>query len=441
MRELIDFFFMVKFFPSLAIGAVLLARYLPKRKYYLLRLVVMFMAMTAISVLLWSAMRSQQIYNALGGFAYILCDALFFFEIVLLLCFCFRCNFFDAMLYNVGGWSIEHIAYSLSMIFGLALGVENILIDYSVEYFVITVITFLVVYIVAAIASWALCRNGIVRLDRTKVLLPSCLIVVVTVVMNIYTPVAEVPAVALIIIKIFAVICCIISLCLVFNMFENGRYRYELDTLEQLDRKKTEQYEISRETIDIINIKCHDLKKMIGAMLGQRNIVSDKELQDISKQICIYDALVNTGNKALDLILTEKSLYCEKNNIKLSIMADGDALWFMSDGDIYAFFGNILDNAVEACMKLEPEKRVISLQIKSMGGTLAVHEDNYYSGNITYVNGVPRTSKSNTNDHGYGILSIRRIAEKYEGGVSLSAQNNVFSLDAVIPAPGRAKAV
>ena len=80
--------------------------------------------------------------------------------------------------------------------------------------------------------------------------------------------------------------------------------------------------------------------------------------------MAIYDNIYQTGNDALDLVLTEKSLLCDEYNIKLSSMIDGAALDFMNTTDVYALFGNLLDNAIESVMK-EPdeEKRIISVQM------------------------------------------------------------------------------
>ena len=406
--------------------------YAPRRRFFVLRFIFCFCAMSALSGFLWKSVRYLEMGSSLGNFMYVLCDVFFFFEVIALLCFCFKCSFWEAVLYNAAGWSLEHIANSLCFIFGLMLGIENIYFDYDIEYFVLTVLVYLVVFAAAFIAGWALCGNNRIKLNSKKVLLPVLLILLITVILGIYVPVAETSPDVMIIIKLFAVICCLISLCSALNLFEAGQYRYELDMVEQLDRKRREQYEIQKDTIDAVNIKCHDLKKMISSVLGKRNILSADELEKLEGQISIYDAIVKTGNDALDLILTEKSLYCEKNKIKLTIMAEGGDLSFMSDADIYSLFGNILDNAVEAVMKVEPERRAVTLSIKTVGNMIVVHEQNYFAGKIKFVNGTPATSKNDTSQHGYGILSIRRIVEKYDGGLDISAEGDIYTLNAAV---------
>ncbi len=432
MQEFINTFFGYKFFPSLIIGALAFSMYAPRRRFFVLRFIFCFCAMSALSGFLWKSVRYLEMGSSLGNFMYVLCDVFFFFEVIALLCFCFKCSFWEAVLYNAAGWSLEHIANSLCFIFGLMLGIENIYFDYDIEYFVLTVLVYLVVFAAAFIAGWALCGNNRIKLNSKKVLLPVLLILLITVILGIYVPVAETSPDVMIIIKLFAVICCLISLCSALNLFEAGQYRYELDMVEQLDRKRREQYEIQKDTIDAVNIKCHDLKKMISSVLGKRNILSADELEKLEGQISIYDAIVKTGNDALDLILTEKSLYCEKNKIKLTIMAEGGDLSFMSDADIYSLFGNILDNAVEAVMKVEPERRAVTLSIKTVGNMIVVHEQNYFAGKIKFVNGTPATSKNDTSQHGYGILSIRRIVEKYDGGLDISAEGDIYTLNAAV---------
>ena len=432
MQDFINGFFSFKFLPSLIIGALAFSMYAPRRRFFVLRFIFCFCAMSALSGFLWKSVRYLEMGSSLGNFMYVLCDVFFFFEVIALLCFCFKCSFWEAVLYNAAGWSLEHIANSLCFIFGLMLGIENIYFDYDIEYFVLTVLVYLVVFAAAFIAGWALCGNNRIKLNSKKVLLPVLLILLITVILGIYVPVAETSPDVMIIIKLFAVICCLISLCSALNLFEAGQYRYELDMVEQLDRKRREQYEIQKDTIDAVNIKCHDLKKMISSVLGKRNILSADELEKLEGQISIYDAIVKTGNDALDLILTEKSLYCAIRISILTIMAEGGDLSFMSDADIYSLFGNILDNAVEAVMKVEPERRAVTLSIKTVGNMIVVHEQNYFAGKIKFVNGTPATSKNDTSQHGYGILSIRRIVEKYDGGLDISAEGDIYTLNAAV---------
>ena len=228
---------------------------------------------------------------------------------------------------------------------------------------------------------------------------------------------------------ISTIVNCLFILTLHFNITENDEMHYEVSLMEEILHREKEQYKLSKETIDLINVKCHDLKHQINAL---RAGSSDKTLKDIEESVMIYDSSVKTGNDVLDVILTEKSLYCVKNNIRLQCMANGKDLAFMDSMDIYSLFGNALSNAIESVSKIEEDKRFIALNVTSAGNMLSVHMENYYEGEIVFENGLPKTSRD-TGYHGFGVKSMSYIVKKYNGYMNMSAESGVFTLDIVFP--------
>ena len=113
-------------------------------------------------------------------------------------------------------------------------------------------------------------------------------------------------------------------------------------------------------------------------------------------------------------------------------MADGEALSFMSNADIYSLFGNALHNAIEALAGIEEEKRVIRMAVRRQGKMVSVHAENYCEGVQFGQDGLPKTQKGERG-HGYGMRSMRMVAEKYGGFLTAEARGNVFVLDIVIP--------
>ena len=130
----------------------------------------------------------------------------------------------------------------------------------------------------------------------------------------------------------------------------------------------------------------------------------------------------------------EKGLSCKNHGIQWSCMADGSKLEFMKPEDIYSIFGNVLDNAIEAVMKLDdPQKRIISVKIITQKELLMIQVQNYYSERLHFEDGLPVTTKKNKRDHGYGMKSIRYTAEKYNGAVTVRAENHIFMLQILLP--------
>jgi sensor histidine kinase regulating citrate/malate metabolism len=233
-------------------------------------------------------------------------------------------------------------------------------------------------------------------------------------------------------------LCCYYVLWVQLNRNENLRLQRELNGINTVWREQKKQYQVTRETIEGINRKCHDLKHQIRMI---QKITDEQEkaefLSEVERDIMIYDTALDTGNKALDTVLMEKGLRCQTNGIQWSCMADGSRLDFMRLDDIYAMFGNALDNAIRAVLKLEEQdKRVISVKIISQGDIMVIQIQNYYDGELKFEDGLPITTKKNKRDHGYGMKSIRYIAEKYKGTITAQAKNQIFTLQILIPVGG-----
>ena len=230
----------------------------------------------------------------------------------------------------------------------------------------------------------------------------------------------------------FSVACCFIVLLLIAKTLVERHLQREVDYLQYAVRQGEKQFEIAKDTIDMINIKCHDIKYKVNSVMSQSGNMSTDVIDDLNKSISIYDTRVATGNKILDVILTEKSLYCEQNGITFSCMADGQKLSFIESGDLYCLFGNIIDNALEAVNKVpDRERRVINIVIKEKSGTLVIQEENYFEGELEFKDGLPQTTKGDKAYHGFGTRSIRMIVNKYGGAFSTRAVDGVFYLNII----------
>jgi hypothetical protein len=226
--------------------------------------------------------------------------------------------------------------------------------------------------------------------------------------------------------NIFSIVCNILAIVLITQTLENDGLKQRVEYLQHTIRASQRQYEISRDTIDLINIKCHDIKYKLEASLNNK-----EEFESLKEVIAIYDSKIETGNKLLDVLFTEKSLYCEQNNVNFSAMVDGNKLDFMDDGDLYCLFGNLTDNALEAVSKIpDEEKRIVNIVVKVVDNMLIIQQDNYYTGKIKFDDeGLPITSKEDKNYHGFGIQSMKLIVDKYNGTLTTYVNGDVFHLN------------
>lgn len=228
---------------------------------------------------------------------------------------------------------------------------------------------------------------------------------------------------------------CITLLYLQSALFKKSSMRKELETIQLLWHQQKGQYQLSKETIELINHKCHDLKHQVQAI---RAVKDEKEretyLEKIEKSVQIYSAIVRTGNEILDTILTEKSLICENSGIHINCVADGSLLAFMNPVDLYTLFGNALDNAIEAVRKLESkEKRVIDIMLYERQSFLMLQIVNPMCGEVKFEDGLPLTTKAKNGYHGYGMKSMLHTIQKYEGHLTTEVKNGCFYFNVMFP--------
>lgn len=227
-------------------------------------------------------------------------------------------------------------------------------------------------------------------------------------------------------------ICCAFCLCIQFDTFRISQKEQELEVARQLIAQKEQQYHMSKETMDAIRRKSHNLKYELSALHAGQG--QQKHIDEAIAMVDSFDADLHTGNETLDVIFTEKNLYCRQLQITFVCMIDGAKLGFMAATDQYVLFGNMIDNAVNAVQKLEdPAQRSIYLNVHTQKGFLLVRMENPFVGELRFRNGLPLTTSGDEENHGFGMTSIRLIAEKYGGSISTRADSNVFYLNILFP--------
>ena len=144
-----------------------------------------------------------------------------------------------------------------------------------------------------------------------------------------------------------------------------------------------------------------------------------------------------TGNAVTDVIINDKCRRAEKAGIRF----DAD---FRYGGEIPVFdmgiiLNNLLDNAIEACEKLEPGKGFIRLSLKRKKQFLILYVENSFDGTGSVSKGspLPPTTKQSIlpgiiTEHGIGLENVRDIAERYFGGVNIKVKGDVFHVTVML---------
>ena len=210
-----------------------------------------------------------------------------------------------------------------------------------------------------------------------------------------------------------------------------------VETERRLRIQMAAQYELTKENIDIINRKSHDLKHQVSALRLVKD-PKDREasLREIEESVQIYDANTHTGSEVLDTVLMEKGLLCQTAGIAWTCMAQGEKLDFISPVDLYAMLGNALDNAIEGCRVVtDPDRRVIRVAVRQDHGAAFFQVENFYEGKLSIVDGLPQTTKGDTQNHGFGMRSIQAVVQRYGGTMDVETAEGRFLLTILIPLP------
>ncbi len=147
---------------------------------------------------------------------------------------------------------------------------------------------------------------------------------------------------------------------------------------------------------------------------------------------CKYE--ISTENMILDIIINEKRNICNINNIDFQVDINFSKCAFIDMIDICTIFSNMIDNAIEACTKLDNKNnRFIRIKGNMVNKIFVVKCENSKINQIKLRADKIITDKSDSFSHGLGIKSIKSSVQKYDGEVSIDFSEDKFIIQIYIP--------
>ena len=415
------------FFIHITVMMLIFVQKMPKRSHFWLRLLGL------APVCLAACYFFPEEYEVLGG----LFKPFFlvtFFLVSFYIWACFEMKYYHVLFYCSAMFAMQNLCFHLYAIICSALNhdVFDEILYVPANYFLSFILAAAVYYLYVE-------KNKLIleaRLKSSRFIFIVVFVLFVVLILNSVSGVSDWTRQEYIIIQLLLMSCDTFVLLLLFGAVEQSQAEMQKEVMERVLRMEQQRHEISKETIDLINRKSHDLKHQISLLQSTPDAERQEVLKEMEEAIAVYDSVARTGNDTLDIILTEKSLLCEKYNIILTCVADGASMQFMSTPDLYSLFGNLLDNAIESVVKLEEkEQRVIQLHVAPKGKYLVIRMENYYGNEIIMEEGLPVTTKQDRDYHGFGMKSIRYIVEKYNGHMEINTENQIFHISIVLPIP------
>lgn len=196
---------------------------------------------------------------------------------------------------------------------------------------------------------------------------------------------------------------------------------------EKMIEQQQKQYQMMFEENEVIHKLRHDQKNFIIGLLSQiQNKDYDEMVNQLNAQLQELQAGSDQnicGNSVIDTIINYKISEAKKKNIKIDFHYKGLHNIQISGIDLAILLGNALDNAIEATEKIrETEKRIVELYIYLKSNQLVMIIEN----NVTQNVDVDHLQTEKTGNHGYGVVNMKSVVNKYAGSLSFFCEDKVF---------------
>jgi sensor histidine kinase YesM len=160
------------------------------------------------------------------------------------------------------------------------------------------------------------------------------------------------------------------------------------------------------------------------AFIEKSNSILDY-INSIMLEMPILSEIILCDNYAVNDLLFHYKNLCEIEEIDFECSVNLNSKHAIADKFLCVIFGNCLENALEACRRMNGGQKFIRITAKLNGTNLFITMDNSFDGNVSKSDNGFLSSKRN-NKTGIGLSSIKFIAEKYNGNVQFSAEGHIF---------------
>lgn len=230
---------------------------------------------------------------------------------------------------------------------------------------------------------------------------------------------------------------CFLSLILIVSLESRlfaEKEKQQAQAMQRVMERQQQQYILRKNNIDQVRRQYHDMKNLL---LYLENKPSSENLQShvrkILGEIHPFENILDTGNEALDILLSEKLRQCEQKHITCTVIADGGLFSFIAPMELVTIVGNAMDNAIEACLRMPEGERFIQVRTARQKCFAILSFSNSCDGQIHAVAGRLTTRKLDRENHGFGLANIRRAAQSYGGEVNWHVDADEFVLTLLFP--------
>lgn len=175
----------------------------------------------------------------------------------------------------------------------------------------------------------------------------------------------------------------------------------------------------------------HHIQTMKAHLVMKQYQELDEYLSELDTDLTEVDTVIKTGNVRIDAVLNSKLAVAKARGIRVNAKATVPEQLRMKEVDLCVIIGNLLDNAMEACVETMGEKQYIRVYIGVLKGQLYIYVSNSMADNIRKEGGQYLSTKRG--NRGFGLMRIDRVVKKYNGYLNRQHEEGVFATEIMLP--------
>lgn len=210
--------------------------------------------------------------------------------------------------------------------------------------------------------------------------------------------------------------------------------KIKTELLQQENIYYSQQFENIKTHIDEVNAFRHDIRnhlKVLDSLLDSRGDAARNYISGLTGALAAGNQYSRTGNIPIDSIINYKLMKARENQVDIQINISIPKELASEPADMVAILGNLLDNAINASLKLE-EGRKIDFCMTYERGVLQIDIANTYNGIVRYENERIKTTSGNERYHGYGLRNVENALKKYHGYYKVAHDEHTFRVIALM---------
>lgn len=232
----------------------------------------------------------------------------------------------------------------------------------------------------------------------------------------------------------------VLSNFLLFYMIRDVIKREKGIQLMQLSQERIkgqiDMYEFADNANKEQNKKIHEFKNHLGCLQGLikagNYLEAANYIDNISKNWVEEIDYVNTNHVIVNSVLNQKIKQAGRKGIPIVLTLTDLSDISINNEDIVTILANLLDNAIEACEKVNDAPRIIKLRFVDEKGKVTISVRNPVSEPVKVVGDRVFTTKPDRNNHGIGMINIQNTVKKYHGENIYNCNNGYFTHSIVI---------